>query len=604
MCGINGFNFQNRKIIEDMNDSIKHRGPDDSGVYSSKDLSLGQRRLSIIDISKKASQPMIFIHKGKKAIIVFNGEIYNFLEIKGELIKKGYTFKNKSDTEVILASYFEWGEDCVKHFNGMWAFCIYDLQKKILFLSRDRLGQKPIYYFHKKGKFIFSSEIKGILKHKVPKDFSQEAIDLYFTLGFIPAPYSIYKNINKLEARQSLIFDLRKKKIKKYYYYQYPKYNPEKNKKKLISEGKKLLEDAVKKRLIADVPLGAFLSGGLDSSSIVYFMQKNMRQKVNTFSIGFEGKYDESKEAKLVSNKFKTKHHHKYFAEKDFKKLLPKIFYYYDEPFADPSMFPMLFLSKFAREKLTVAISGDGGDEIFGGYPRHIKGRQLALLKKTPSLFRKLLLQLIPKSFPDKGLREGLRLSLLNKDEIHSEVREDVYKPKIYKKLVQNKLRECLKLSKGNLAEAIILLDRYFSTLGDHFLVKVDRASMAASLEVRSPFLDYRMIEFASRIPVEYKTSLKQSKVLFRKMMKGILPKAVLTKKKQGFTPPIEKWILKPTYKKELEKAVKELTSKGILSKEWEEFFKNKVFKDKNKFFRLHKIRLYLFYQWFKYWHE
>ena len=265
MCGINGFNFVDKKILKEMNDSLKHRGPDSEGTYFSKEVYLGHRRLAVIDLSKNGNQPMTYTHGKEKVVIVHNGEIYNYLEIKDELKEKGYKFKGHTDTEVILASYLEYGVDCVKKFNGMWSFCIYDPKRKILFLSRDRVGKKPLYYYFDGNKFIFSSEIKGILKHKIDKKLNKEAIDLYFSLGFIPAPYSIYKNIYKIEQRQSLIFNLSANKLEKKYYYEWPNFNPLNNKEKLKERFEELIDDSVKIRMISDVPLGAFLSGGLDS---------------------------------------------------------------------------------------------------------------------------------------------------------------------------------------------------------------------------------------------------------------------------------------------------------------------------------------------------
>ena len=269
MCGINGFNFQDKKILKKMNNSIKHRGPDDSGEFYSKNLSLGHRRLSIVDISKKGNQPMEFFHKKQKIQIVYNGEIYNYKELKDELLQKGYKFKNNTDTEVILASYLEWGKKCVEKFNGMWAFCIYDPQKNNLFLSRDRLGQKPLCYYQSKNKFIFSSEIKAILQHKIDIEINNDGINFYLSLGFIPAPYSIYKDIYKLEPGFNMIFNLEDSTLKKYQYYYPSKYKPIQNKKKLVEEFKILFKDATKIRMMADVPIGAFLSGGVDSSIVV-----------------------------------------------------------------------------------------------------------------------------------------------------------------------------------------------------------------------------------------------------------------------------------------------------------------------------------------------
>jgi len=602
MCGINGFNFVDKKIIKKMNNSLKHRGPDAEGSYFDKNLSLGHRRLSILDLSKKGSQPMTYANKKKSAIIVFNGEIYNYQEIRKVLQKKGYKFKSNSDTEVILASYLEWGFDCVNKFNGMWAFCIYDKQKNILFLSRDRLGQKPLYYYFNEGKFIFSSEIKGILQHKIKKEFSKDAIDLYFSMGFIPSPYSIYKNIYKLEARQNLIFDLGNKKIKKSYYFDYLEYKPIYDKGALIQEGKDLIKSATKYRLIADVPTGAFLSGGIDSSTVVSEIVKNLgRKHLTTYSIGFEEKYDETPYIEIMQKVLSVKHNHKYFQKGDFEEILKKIFYFYDEPLCDPSMFPTFMLSKFARESLTVALSGDGGDEMFGGYPRHKMASQMELIRKMPVPLREILIKLL--AFKKMGkLSEGLRLSLLPAEDFFSEARIDIYKPEIYKKISKNNFKECLKLSKGDLTEATILMDRYFNTMGDNYLAKVDRASMAFSLEVRSPFLDYRFLEYASKIPSKWKASKFNEKILLKEIIKGLIPDKIINRKKKGFTPPIEKWLLKKKYQKQLDYAVNDLFNKKIIDENWVKFYKERILGKKDQIAKTYQIRLFLFYGWWKYW--
>lgn len=598
MCGINGFNFTNKKLLTQMNKALSYRGPDASGEFldDKNKISLGQRRLAIIDLSKNGAQPMTYSHKKKSVTITFNGEIYNFQEIKDALIKKGYKFNSTSDTEVILASYLEWGEDCVKRFNGMWAFCIFDPQKKIFFLSRDRVGKKPLYYYFNKDKFIFSSEIKGILQHNIKPEIDHNSVDLYFSLGFIPAPYSIYKNIQKLEQRQSLIFNLKTNHLEKKYYYNWPNFNPRNNKLELKKELNTLMIDSTKLRMISDVPLGAFLSGGLDSSTIVYYAKK-FNKNINTYSIGFEGKLDETPRIKILKDYLKTNHHHKYFKENDFKEMLKDMFYYYDEPFSDYSMFPTRMLSKFAREKLTVALSGDGGDEIFGGYPRYKMAYQMEILRKIPRIIRKALM-LIPAS----KFREGIRLSLLPKYTFYSEARKNYYKPKTIKALLSKKLKGCLEKTHGNLVEAVRLMDIEFYTLPDNFLTKVDRASMTSSLEVRCPFLDYRLIEYSMKLPTKYKVSLFKEKTFFRKIISKFLPKEIINKKKQGFTPPIGEWINKKSYQNELRIILKKLVKEEILSENWNKFYLKEIFPKENVVTNNYKIRLFLFYVWYSYW--
>lgn len=597
MCGINGFNFVDRKLIEDMNNSIKHRGPDAGGNYLSKTVSLGHRRLAILDLSENGAQPMSYSHKGKKVTIVFNGEIYNFQEIREDLKSKGYHFKSACDTEVILASYLEWGENCVNKFNGMWAFCIYDPKKSILFLSRDKVGKKPLHYFFDGKRFIFSSEIKSILNHKIEKKISKEAIDYYLSLGFIPAPHTIYNNIKKLDARQNIVFDIKKRTLKLNYYYDWPNYAPENNKKKLIKEGKELIADSVKKRLISDVSLGAFLSGGLDSSTVVCEMAKTIKNdNLNTYSIGFEGKFDETEYINLVKDRLKTKHHHKYFQEKDFESILKDAFYYYDEPFSDPSMFPSLFLTKFTREGLTVSLSGDGGDEVFGGYPRYNVAEQLEFLQIFPRWIRRLLILITPKK-----LSQGLKLSLKDKERFY-EAREDYYRPTHVEQRLRDTMKICLKKTKGNLQEAVRLMDIYLYTLPDNFLLKVDRASMANALEVRCPLLDSRLVEYSMRIPSRWKCGLFKNKKLMKEIVKDLVPSEIIKRKKKGFTPPINEWIKKPEYSKEINEALKILNKGGIIDKNWKEFYGKKIMKETNIISNNYKIRLFLLYRWYKYW--
>ena len=555
MCGINGFNWNDKELARQMNKVLKHRGPDSSGIYSDNSITLGHDRLSIIDLSEKGNQPMEYEHKGRKVVIIHNGEIYNFLELRKELAEKGYNFKSKTDTDVILAGYLEWGFDCVNKFNGLWAFCIYDVDKKLLFLSRDRFGKKPLYYYFDGERFIFSSEIKGILVHDIDRKLSKEAINLYFTLpysGFIPAPYSIYQNIRKLKRSENLIFDLQKKKSKLNKYYEFPGYNPKNNKEKLIKKGEDLLDDSTRLRLISDVPVGAFLSGGLDSSSVVGTMANYIDLKnLHTFSIGFEGKYDETPYMQEVVEYYGTKHHHQYFGINDLFKLIgnkkgnKNIYYYFDEPFGDTSMFPIYELSKFAKKYVTVSLSGDGGDEMFGGYNNHKRAAQLQFMRKIPGFIRKLAYRVIPedKSFGKIWqLKKGLKLSLSAEKDYFKYLGEGAfYINKDYLKWIEPKWESEL-IKNKNFVESAIKMDTKHITLPDHFLTKVDRASMAHSLEVRSPYLDYRFADLGSEIPVKWKTNTSKTKIMMREIIKERVPEKIVKRGKQGFTPPIIEW--------------------------------------------------------------
>lgn len=627
MCGINGYNWNESKIIKDMNKSINHRGPDDSSIYFDNEISFGQVRLSILDLSNAGRQPMFYnklygasndnfnkqnITKSPLAI-TFNGEIYNYIEIREELKKNKYKFSTDTDTEVILAAYHLWGEECVKKFNGMWAFVIYDKKNKTLFCSRDRLGVKPFYYYEKDGKFIFSSEIKGILQHKnlninTKDNLCKEAVQFYFTMNYIPAPYTIYKDIKKLYSSHNMIYDLKKKKIIKIEkYYEIPKLKPLNDKKRLIKEGRELLKDSVKLRMRSDVPVGAFLSGGLDSSTVVGVMKEMTdASKLHTFSIGFEGKkYDETPYINIIKNHFKTNHHHYYFKEKDFSELLKKFVEIYDEPFGDYSGFPTYKVSSMTKKHVSVCLSGDGGDEIFAGYNMHLAGARMDFIRKIPKPIRWTLSKMpAKKNLNDVvslyTLKMALKVSLYDKKDFYARaIEEERYRPQIFKKWSKEKLAYCLKKGDNKMSEALRIHDLLFNTLADYFLVKVDRASMQHALEVRSPFLDYRFIEFAQKIPSNLKTDIKQTKILMREIIKDILPEEITNRGKQGFTPPVNKWIINKTYETELKSGLEIIKE---LDDELYKYFKNKVMKEKNMLYNDDRTRLYIFNLWFKRW--
>lgn len=618
MCGINGFTFADKKLCTRMNNAIKHRGPDASVVWADTKVTLGHRRLAIIDLSRAAEQPMRYTHKGRTAVIVFNGEIYNFNNIKIELEAKGYQFKTKSDTEVILASYLEWGTECVNRFNGMWSFCIYDTHKQELFCSRDRAGKKPFYYYLDKKQFIFSSEIKGILEHTKLKINTKENVDplgiqLYFSFGYLPAPHTIYKNMYKLGARRSLIYDLKKKKIvREWEYYTLPKYAPVYDRAALIKEGRELLADSVRLRMIADVPVGAFLSGGLDSSTIVGEMTKlTKREKLHTFSIGFKGKYDETKFVDIVKNAFKTNHHHRYFTKEDFEELIPVYSDIYDEPFADYSGFPTTVVSKLAREYVTVSLSGDGGDEVFGGYPSHQTGRQMDLIRKAPWPIRKLgSIMPVKKDLTSWNssymLKSAFKLSLKPKNRFLAEaLTEDNPRPKIFQDITEKRLTESLERGDGSLREAMRIYDLLYNTVPDHYLVKVDRASMHHSLEIRCPFLDYRFMEFSQKIPAEWKLDSFKTKKLMRDIIRGIVPDEITERKdKRGFTPPIPEWIFEEKYERVIQSGLERINK---LAPDLHSFYKNTVLTEKNSknsVYTTHVIKLFLFSLWWNRWIE
>lgn len=615
MCGISGFNFKNLDLILRMNNSLSHRGPDGSNHFVTENLSLGHTRLSIIDLSTSAFQPMPYSAKNRNLKIIFNGEIYNYIELKDKLQKLGYHFKTESDTEVIMASYLEWGTNCVNEFNGMWAFCLYDVENQILFCSRDRLGVKPFYYYSEGEKFIFSSELKSILQHTDLKintfeNIKKDAVQLFFALGYIPSPYTIYKNVFKLEAGFNLIFDLTKNIItQKYPYYIVKSSSKIYQKQILIEEGEFLIKDSVRLRMRSDVPVGAFLSGGLDSSTVVGEMKHfTQMQNLHTFSIGFdEKKLDETPFINIVKDAFKTQHHHYIYAKKDFETTLPRYSQLFDEPFSDYSSFPTYKVCELAKINVTVVLSGDGGDEIFGGYPIYSIGHVVEQVLKLPRFSRMFFLRMLEKisGLDDRILKiaEVLRLSLKEKKDFHAEMfATNRYKPKIFQEWSSGKLGEALDMAENNLSEALRIYDLRNNTLSDNYLVKVDRTSMANSIEVRSPFLDYRFIEYAQKIPSHLKVNSTQNKILMRELIYGIVPNEIIERKKMGFTPPIYDFlrnsITVETYKQYVE-YLKDL------SKELYDFYENILLHHgthSNSINDYYLIKLIIFAKWYEHW--
>jgi len=549
MCGICGvYGFDDRKLIRAMNKTLVHRGPDQEGYFIDKNIMLGHRRLSIIDLSSKGKQPT---HNEDKTVwCVYNGEIYNFAEIRDELEKKGHRFYSNTDTEVIVHAYEEYGFECLKYFNGMFAFALWDSKKKLLFLARDRIGVKPLHYYYDKKKFVFASEIKAILADKdIPRKVNHEALSQFIGFEYVPAPLTMFEGIYKLPAAHYLVVKNKKVEVKKYW----DVVPQELNGIDLIKTTRNLIHDSVKMRLVSDVPLGAFLSGGIDSSTIVSVMS-SLSDNVKTFSIGFnESTYDESKYARLVADKFKTDHTEKIIDPKDIIPLFDKIIPQMDEPFGDLSIFPTYLVSELARTKVTVSLSGDGGDELFGGYDWYLAESLSKIYSKVPL---KLLIQSgiskIGYTSKSKGLVNKAKRFLegYNKDEKYSQLRwlsnvdvSDI-KNLLSFKFEKDPFSPMFKYSNSGFdglnKNMYLDLKTY---LPDDIFTKVDRASMMVSLEAREPLVDYRLVEHAFRIPSSYKIRGINRKYLMKMMMKDILPKEIIHKEKQGFTIPMKNWM-------------------------------------------------------------
>jgi asparagine synthase (glutamine-hydrolysing) len=551
-----------REILLGMNATLDHRGPDDAGCYIDQQANAGLaiRRLSIIDL-ETGHQPIS--NEDKTIWIVFNGQIYNHPELRNRLERHGHQFSTKSDTEVILHAYEQYSDDCVHHLNGMFSFAIWDSQKRRLLIARDRLGIKPMYYYLGFDLLVFGSELKALLAHpQTPRDIDLNALDLFLTLEYIPAPHTILKGVRKLPAGHRLILENGRVRIEQYWDL---KFTPVDLDEFTIAETlDDLLSDAVKIRLMSDVPLGAFLSGGIDSSTIVYYMQAASDLPVQTFSIGFgDPTYNELPYARLVSAQFKTKHHEEYL-EPNIPQLVENLGQYLDEPLADFSIFSTYLVSEMASRHVKVCLSGDGGDEVFGGYDTYIaQVLDQRYYHRLPGWLRQNLVSKIVNALPPTPDKKGL----INKtkrfvegadyppslqhvrwmifmSEYHKSL---LYQPEVSVALDSHSLITTLEAIFRKVASAEPLAQQQYvdikTYLAENILTKVDRMSMAASLEARVPLLDYRIVEFVLNLPSRYLLDGQSTKKLLRKIMTNRLPQAVITKKKEGFSVPMKHWL-------------------------------------------------------------
>ncbi len=558
MCGISGvYNYNGKPVdevlLKKMTAVLAHRGPDDNGIFVKNHIGLGHRRLSIIDVSAAGHQPMA--NKDGSLQIVFNGEIYNFQEIRKMLQAHGHTFKSKTDTEVILHAYEHWGFDCATKFNGMFAFAIFDAKQDLLFLARDRMGEKPLYYFADNNRFMFASEIKAILQDAVvPRKISSQGMLNYFTFGHSIAPGTMYEGIKKLPPAHYMIVKNGEIGLQQYWD-SFIASNPVDRGEQYYKQATRdLLESSVNDRLIADVPLGVFLSGGLDSAAVVAMMQKQVSAPIKTFSVGFDmedGEFNELSRARIIANHFKTDHHELVLKENDLVDAVEKLVYHFDEPFGDAAAFPIYFLSKFAKEKVSVVLTGDGGDELFGGYRRYVVEKNLGRLGMLSMVAKNPVTRSAVNALPHLRRTKKLVNSLAVKDQLQRYASWiSFFSPDMQQQLfAQLPEGDALAAYKYHLAKtgstdwfgAIMYLDQKI-LLPDGYLEKVDKPSMAFGLETRAPFLDYRLVEFANAMPADYKIRGKQTKYLFRKAMEGILPPEIVHHKKQGFAVPTNQW--------------------------------------------------------------
>jgi asparagine synthase (glutamine-hydrolysing) len=566
VCGIAGkFLFDpaapvDRDVIVAMTDIMSHRGPDARGFYFDAGIGLGHRRLSIIDLAT-GDQPLA--NEDRTIWVVFNGEIYNFREIRRELEARGHLFRTHSDTEVIVHGYEEWGEAAVERFRGMFAFALWDRRARRLLLARDRLGVKPLYYAVLPGSgLVFGSEIKSLLSDPaVSRAWNPEALDAYLTLEYIPGPATIFTQVRKLPAGHLLIAEQGRVQVRQYWDLTFTGNGDPRREVEYLERLDALLRESVRLRLISDVPLGAFLSGGIDSTTVVAYMMEASETPVLTCSVGFAEKaYDELAHARLVAQHLGCRHH-EHVVDPQVADLLPRLVWHFDEPFGDPSAVPTYYVSKAARERVTVALSGDGGDELWAGYHRHFverwEARARALVGPIGSRMLGWLAHGLPLRLKGAG---ALRHLALSREEACA--RKHVYrlfdqawKRRIYTSDFADATRDADPLSSFRAAYAACPspdpLDRALyvdvkTYLVDDILTKVDRMSMAVSLETREPLLDHRLLEFSATVPASLKIHGGATKYLLRRLLAGRIPRDILARPKQGFEPPTGEWLRGP----------------------------------------------------------
>tara|TARA_B100000989_G_C19532516_1_gene470900 strand:+ start:588 stop:2492 length:1905 start_codon:yes stop_codon:yes gene_type:complete len=574
MCGICGFidfKFNSGiQILEEMVSAQNHRGPDDNGslIFKKENfvVGLGHTRLSILDLTKLGKQPMKF----ENLSIVYNGEIYNFKEIKKELVLLGHSFFSDSDTEVILHSFKEWGIKCVEKFIGMFVFLIFDRLNNKITVFRDRAGVKPFYYYWNQDLFLFSSELKTFHKHpKFLKKVDISSVHQYMDFGYIPAPYCIFQGCKKLESGHILTFDLKTKVIELTKYWDVTSFYKMDKLKITYKEAKlqleKLLKSSFEYRMVSDVPVGVFLSGGFDSTAVTAVLQNGRSDKLKTYTIGFQkGKddnsfYNEAPFAKAIANHLGTDHKEYYCSEKQAQKIIPELPHFYDEPFGDSSAIPTTLVSRIAKEDVTVVLSADGGDEIFGGYSIYTTFlKNLAIINTVPNICKKplsKLLKLVQYFIPvqKNNLKNKINvfsyLLSLNKNKLHQELFKKYFKlnSSIKKNLFVNNAETRTTKFDCDFSDfkkdlSIPMCIDYSMYLEDDILTKVDRATMSTSIEGREPFLDHRIIEFVARLPISFKYGVTQKKIL-KDIVYKYVPKELMDRPKSGFSIPINYWL-------------------------------------------------------------
>jgi asparagine synthase (glutamine-hydrolysing) len=549
-----------------MSATIEHRGPDDWGSAQFKDAAIAMTRLSIIDL-EGGHQPMA--NDQKDCSIVFNGEIYNFLDLRKELQAKGYRFKTHSDTEVVLRAYEEWGDDCLDRLRGMFALAIYDSRfennsstRRVgnstrLLLARDRVGKKPLYYYRDESRIVFGSEIKAILIHpSVERDVRRNSLPLYLTYGYVPAPYTFFENIYELAPGHKLVVQHGEVAIEQYWKLPPQDVDTELSEKQYLERLRELFEEAVRVRLVSDVPFGAFLSGGVDSAAVVAFMTRIMNEPVKTFSIGFtdDPSFNELEHARAVAKTFNTDHH-EFLVTADAIDLVPKLVWHYDQPFADSSAIPSFLVAQMTREHVKVALTGDGSDELFAGYERFAAARLAENYRRLPRLLQNSVKQLLAIMPEATTYRSFVRRARRFVDSAALPLTErylnwvGIFSPSLINELLTDELesdpishfQSYFDPSYGDAIGQLLTVNMKTYLSGD-LLVKTDRMTMANSLEARCPFLDQRVLEFAAGIPSKLKLKGMTTKYILKRALAGIVPDEIIRRKKHGFGVPVGLW--------------------------------------------------------------
>lgn len=559
MCGISGFNWSDPVLGKTLCQILEHRGPDQEGIFSEEGITLGFRRLSIIDLSDQGNQPMG--NEDGSVQLVFNGEIYNFLELRKELVLKGHLFRGHSDSEVIVHAYEEWGEDFLSHLQGMFAIGLWDRKKRSLIIARDRLGIKPLYYYFQQGRLAFASEIKSLLLiPEIDRQVNLQALYYYLGYEFVPGPLTMFEGIYKLPPGHYLLFSGGAIEQKAYWHLNLPDTSLTKG--EAVTEMRRLLQETVRKHLISDVPLGVFLSGGLDSSTLVALMRQLGVDPLRTFSIGYpDPSFSELPYAELVAKQFKTDHTVLMIPEVTLKDLEEAV-WHLDEPMTDLSAIPLYLVCREAKKYVTVCLSGEGGDEIFAGYDRFKASKADHYYRLLPTFLREKMIYPLIESLPDQPQKKGiinvlkrfiegshlpldgghLRWQYFSSSEQDTRLFNDRFKKQVAMDPFAP-LRELRsRMPRVNRLDQEIVIDLRFS-MPDSVLMKVDKMSMAHALEIRVPFLDHRFVEFVASLPGDWKLKGFRTKAIFREALRGLLPDQIVWRGKQGYSLPIKNWL-------------------------------------------------------------